>query len=177
MTEPTTTDGTTTETSGSTSTAGDEFTPITSQEDLNRVIGERVKRAESKFGDYKDLKAKASKYDELEQANKTEIEKATERVTKAEAEVATIPAKVAQGLREHLVALHKIDADDAELFLTANDPELLLKQVDRLMGRTAERSAEERRNGARVSREGANSKPTEGEDREAVRGLFGGANT
>ena len=42
-------------------------------------------------------------------------------------------------LREHLVALHEIDKDDAELFLTATDPELLLKQVTRLVGQSDKR--------------------------------------
>ena len=47
--------------------AAEEFKPITSQDDLNRIIGERVKRV--KLVDYDDLKKKAAKLDEIEAAN------------------------------------------------------------------------------------------------------------
>ena len=171
-TTSTTTDGT--DTSGTTSAAGDEFTPITSQEDLNRVLESRLKREREKYADYKDLKTKAAKLDEIEQANKSEIEKATEKVAAAEAELATIPQKVAEQLRTHLVALHKIPDDDAELFLTANDPELLLKQVDRLMARDVDAAETKRTKGNLVRREGATTtKPADDEMRKFTRGLFG----
>ena len=64
-----------------------EFTPITSQEDLNRVIGERIKSVKAKFADYGDLKAKASRLDEIEQASKSELEKAQERIAELEGTV------------------------------------------------------------------------------------------
>lgn len=153
--------------SGATPAADGEFTPITSQDELNRIIGERVKRA--KPADYNDLKAKAARLDEIEQANKSEIEKATERVTKAEAEVAQIPAKVAEALRTHLVARHEIDKDDAELFLTANDPELLLKQVDRLLAQSSARKPTNH-----VPREGASPAADESNDAIFARGLLSG---
>ena len=159
-------------TSGSTSTAGDEFKPITSQEELNKVVGERVKREAAKYSDYKDLKAKASLLDDLEQASKSEIERAMDRVTAAEAEVAKVPNLVADALRTHLVALHKINEDDAELFLTATDPELLLKQVQRLTGREAERSEERKKNGNTNPREGTNPKPEDDEMRAFARSVF-----
>ena len=44
-----------------------DFKPITSQDDLNRIIGERVARAKAKYADYEDVKAKAARLDELEQ--------------------------------------------------------------------------------------------------------------
>lgn len=84
----------------------------------------------------RDLKSKASRLDEIEEANKSEAEKAADRIAKAEQEAASVPAKVATALREHLVGLHEIDKDDAELFLTATEPELLLKQVTRLLARS-----------------------------------------
>lgn len=175
MPEPTTTDGSSTE-GGSTSTADtDNFTPITSQEEFDKALKPRLERERSKYGDYKDLKEKASKYDELEQANKSEIEKATERVAKAEAEVATLPAKVAEALREHLVALHEISAEDAELFLTATDPELLVKQVNGLIGRAGAANEAARKNGNWSPREGTNP-PAGGDnnDAEFAASLLGG---
>lgn len=140
---------------GTTST-GNAFTAITTQADLDKVIGDRLARERGKFADYADLKTKADEFDRLAEANKTEIEKATDRVTKAEAEVAKVPNLVADALRTHLIALHKIDADDAELFLTATDPALLIKQVEHLTGRVQDRKTK----GNHVPREGRN--PTSG---------------
>jgi hypothetical protein len=131
------------------------FTPPASQEELNRIIGERVTRERAKFSDYSDLKAKAARVDELEG-----------KASEADAAIAEVPSKVAAELRTHLVALHKIDADDADLFLTASDPTLLLKQVERLVGRG-------KKTGNHVPREGAtNPPPPEDEMRQFARSLF-----
>jgi hypothetical protein len=147
------------------------FTPITSQDDLNRVIADRVQRERNKFADYNDLKAKAGKFDEIDQANKSEIEKANDRAAKAEAEAAKVPGLVAAQLREHLVKLHGITGEDAELFLTATDPELLLKQVDRLVDRGSQRKKSNH-----VPREGSNPASSGGDDmRSFTNELFGRA--
>ena len=87
----------------------------------------------------KDNADAAKRLAEIEESQKSEAEKAADRIAKAESEVASVPAKVADALREHLVALHEIDKDDAELFLTATEPELLLKQVTRLVGQSDKR--------------------------------------
>jgi len=63
-----------------------EFTPITTQDDLDRVVGERLARERAKFADYGDLKAKAQRFDEIEEKNKTELQKLQERAEKAEKE-------------------------------------------------------------------------------------------
>lgn len=144
------------------------YTPPATQQDLDRIITERVKRVESKFADVKDARAKAAEYDKLVEANKSEAQKAQERITAAEAEVASIPAKVSAALRDHLVALHEINAEDAELFLTATDPELLLKQVSRLTGRESTR----KKQGNHVPGEGTNPTAPKDEQREFVGKLF-----
>lgn len=143
---------------GSTSDAGSEFKPPASQEELNKLIGERVDRERKKYADYKDLQTKAAEYDKLADANKSEIEKANEKATKAEAELAKVPTLVADGLKQHLVKLHEIGDDDARLFLTATDPEVLLEQVTRLLARSAESDAERKKNGPRVPGEGRTTK-------------------
>jgi hypothetical protein len=84
----------------------------------------------------KELKAKAARLDAIEESQKSESERMADKIAKAEAEAATVPARVADALRAHLIQLHAIDEQDAELFLTAQDPELLLKQIDRLVART-----------------------------------------
>lgn len=51
-------------------------TPRTfSQDDVNRLIDERLKREREKYADYTDLKAKAAKWQEHEDAQKSELEK------------------------------------------------------------------------------------------------------
>jgi hypothetical protein len=103
----------------------------------------------------------AKRLAEIEDSQKTETEKAAERIAKAEAEVAAVPTKVAAALRDHLIILHEIDQDDAELFLTANEPDLLLKQVTRLVGQSDKR----KKNGNVVVREGATPTPSGSDDK------------
>ena len=51
----------------------DEFTPITSQEQLDQVIKGRIERAQAKaverFADYDEIKAKAAEYDKSQEAS------------------------------------------------------------------------------------------------------------
>jgi hypothetical protein len=153
---------------GTPAAGGDSFTAITTQADLDKVVGDRVARERGKYADYDDLKNKAAEFDKLADANKSEVEKANDKAAKAQAEVDKLPAKVAEALKPHLTAMHKISDEDAELFLTATDPELLLKQVNGLVGRT-----QQSKNKHRVATEGTHvSAPTEDEERAAARKLF-----
>lgn len=114
--------------------------------------------------------AAAKKLADLEDASKTDAERAAERIAKAEAEVASVPAKVAEALKSHLMALHNIDAEDAELFLTATDPEVLIKQVSRLVFQT---DGKRRSKSNVVPNEGKNPQAATDDMREFTRGLFG----
>ena len=49
------------------------------QAELDAIVGERLKRDRAKYADYEDMKAKAEKYDQMEEANKSELQKAIER--------------------------------------------------------------------------------------------------
>ena len=49
------------------------------QAELDAIVSDRLKRDRAKYADYDDLKAKAEKYDELDEANKSELQKAVER--------------------------------------------------------------------------------------------------
>lgn len=75
------------------------------QAELDNIIDKRFARMMEKFGDYDELKEKASKLDEIEEANKSELQKATEKAEKLQneldslkkaAEVRSIRDKVAQ---------------------------------------------------------------------------------
>lgn len=58
------------------------------QEQVNQMIADRVKREQAKYADYETLKAKAGKYDEAQNASKTEIEKLTEKLGSLETQLA-----------------------------------------------------------------------------------------
>lgn len=49
------------------------------QTELDEIVKARVAKERAKFGDYEALQQKASKLDEIEEANKSELQKATER--------------------------------------------------------------------------------------------------
>lgn len=57
------------------------------QAELDAIVRDRLKREREKYADYDSLKEKASKYDEYEQASKSELEKATERANALQAEL------------------------------------------------------------------------------------------
>ena len=148
--------------------AADEFKPITSQDDLNKVISDRVARERAKYADYKDVKAKAARLDEIEQANQTEAEKAAKRVAELEAELNNTRR---DSLRLKIASAHGInDADDIDLFLTGTDEETLTRQAKRL----ADRETDRKKQGNRAPNEGTNSPSKDSAELETVRGLFGG---
>lgn len=70
-----------------------KFESITTQEALDKIIGARIYEERAKFKDYEDLKSKATKFDEMEEANKTELEKLAEKVAKQESEIKSYKAK------------------------------------------------------------------------------------
>ncbi len=118
----------------------------------------------------KDNAVAAKRLTELEESQKTEAEKVADRIAKADAEVTAVPSKVSDALRSHLVDLHEISDEDAELFLNAQDPETLLKQASRLLGR----AKEARKGGNHVPREGRTTPTTAASDeKQFVTDLFG----
>jgi dihydroorotase-like cyclic amidohydrolase len=87
-TEPTTTVSVTTEPKS--------FT----QDQVNAMVAEAKRKASEKFANYGDLKTKAEQFDALQEQNKTEVQKATERAEQAErraqeAEARSLKADVA----------------------------------------------------------------------------------
>lgn len=57
------------------------------QADVDKIVTERLTRERVKYSDYEDLKNKAAKLDEIEEANKTELQKATERAEALQGEL------------------------------------------------------------------------------------------
>lgn len=75
--------------------------------------------------------------DDLDAANKSEIEKATEARQKAEQER---DAARAEALRFKVASKHGISDEDAELFLTGSDEDTLTRQAQRLAARDEDAS-------------------------------------
>lgn len=57
------------------------------QDEVNKIVGDRLVREREKFADYEAIKEKAAKFDEMEEAQKTELEKAQERANKLQSEL------------------------------------------------------------------------------------------
>lgn len=60
------------------------------QDEVNGIVSERLKRVEAKYEDYDQLKEKAAKLDKIEEENKTELERATERAAELQGELDTL---------------------------------------------------------------------------------------
>lgn len=98
------TEGTTTQTTSMESSGGGSEPRTFTQEDVDRIVKERLSRAKATPpADYEDLKAKAAKYDELEAANKSDIERANDAAARAKTEAADWKAKyeAMEAEREH----------------------------------------------------------------------------
>lgn len=129
-----------------------------------------VKTLALQKAEIKDLKGKAARLSEIEEAQKTDAEKTADRIAKAEAEVATVPAKVCSALKPFLLELNpEIDSEKADLFLTATDPDLLMKQWAQLVELSGKR-----KNTNTVPREGATTESADTDEVAFARDLFGG---
>ena len=93
------------------------FRTINSQEELDRVLSERLRRERAKFADYAQLRQKAEEFDRLTEAQKTEAERLTARLTEAEQRVQSLRDRVRErSLRSTVVELsNKLGIVDAEV--------------------------------------------------------------
>lgn len=129
---------------------------------------ETVEALKAKLDSYKEIARKnekrakenaeaARELEEIKQSQMTDAERISRLEDKAKQAIDSVPSLVADALRSHLVELHQIDTEDAELFLTATDPELLLKQVARFVGKSDQKST-----GNHVPVEGRTPNPAKG---------------
>lgn len=68
------------------------------QEEVNSIVQERLFKERKKYENFDEYKEKASKFDEMEEANKSELQKANERALALEAELNNL--KSANEIRE-----------------------------------------------------------------------------
>ena len=84
---------------------------VFTQTEMDAIIGERLKRDRAKYADYEELKAKAAKFDEAEEAGKSELQKAVEERDRLKAEVEKFKAEKERAeLVAKAAAEHKVDA-------------------------------------------------------------------
>lgn len=70
--------------------AAETETRTFTQDEVNAIVNDRLGREKAKYSDYEAMKAKAAKFDELEEANKTELQKASEKVSALQDELNAI---------------------------------------------------------------------------------------
>lgn len=104
------------------------FTQAAVDELIGKVRSEERRKATSRYGDYDDLKTKA-----------TELEETQARLAEVQALADAVPSQVTESLRNHIVDIHQIDEETADLFLTATDPDRLLKQAAALVNKRTPR--------------------------------------
>ena len=104
----------------------EQFEPIVSQEALDKIIQARIARERAKFADYDELKAKAEKLAEFEESQKTEAQKAQERLEAAEKRAAELELKAA---RAEVAAAKGVPAE----LLTGSTQEELEASADALI--------------------------------------------
>lgn len=138
------------------------------QSDVNAIVEDRLGRERKKYSDYDELKAKADKYDQLENANKTELQKERERADAAEAKLQSYTkAEAARQIREDVAKEKGIPAH----LLTGATKEECEKQADELIAWGKPKTYPQTK---RTSSNNTNSSSSENDAyREWARNMFG----
>lgn len=118
----------------------DGFKAITSQDELNKLIGARIGAVKNQYADYDDLKTKAAEFDKLAEANKSELQKALDAAKAADEKAAQAEAKATAA---ELVALRSDVAREKNVpvsALTGSTKEELEKAADTLIAWRGDKS-------------------------------------
>ena len=97
------------------------FEPPATQAELDKIIEKHLTAERARYADYDDLKAKAARLDEAEQAGKTELQKAQEKLEAALAENTALKTRALAG---EVAAAKKLPAGAAEFLAGATRAEL-----------------------------------------------------
>lgn len=100
------------------------------QDELNAIVNDRLGREKAKYGDYEAMKAKAAKLDEIEEASKSELQKANEKATALEDELKTLKkANEIRSIRDEVAKEMNVPAN----LLTAETKEDCMVQAKSLL--------------------------------------------
>ena len=109
-----------------TETAEKTFT----QAEVDAIVGDRLKRDRAKYADYEELKEKAGRLDAIEEAAKSELQKATERAAALQTELDTMKrADAVRQIRESVAAETGVPA----YLITAETEEEAKKQAEEIL--------------------------------------------
>ena len=124
------------------------------QAEMDAVISERLNRERLKYQDYDQLKEKAAKFDQAEEANKSEVQKATERAASLEAELNALKkSEEIRSIREKVAKEKNVPAE----LLSGDTEETCKAQADKLLefakpnGYPTVKDGGEANNGGKVS--------------------------
>lgn len=100
------------------------------QAEMNQIVQERLARERAKFEGYDELKAKAAKYDEMEEANKTELQKAQDEAAQLKEKISKMEkAKEISELRTKIATEKGVPVD----LLTGETQEACEQQADGIL--------------------------------------------
>lgn len=101
------------------------------QSEMDAIISDRLKRERAKYSDYEDLKAKATAFDEAEEANKSDLQKANEKAESLQAQLdALTKANEERELREKISTETGVPAN----LLRGSNEDDLRKQAEGIKG-------------------------------------------
>lgn len=100
------------------------------QTEMDAIIRDRLSRERSKYADYDDIKAKAQKFDEAEEASKSELQKVTERANALQAQLDTLTkANAIRSIRDKVAAETGVPSD----LLSGDTEEACKAQAEKLI--------------------------------------------
>jgi hypothetical protein len=118
------------------------------QTEVDKIVADRIARERKKYADYDELKKKAARLQQIEDANKSELDKAKDRETSLQVELQRY--KVAE-IRRAAASAAGLDSDLADL-ITAADEEEAAEQARKIAERLkVPAKAPDLRQGARTS--------------------------
>ena len=100
------------------------------QAEVDAIVGDRLKRDRAKYADYDALKEKAGKYDELQEANKTELQKVTDKANSLEKELEALKsANTIRDIRAGVAERYNLPAS----LITGTTEEECTKQAEAII--------------------------------------------
>ena len=112
---------------------GEGFKAPSSQEELDRIIQKRLDRERSKFADYDDLKSKADKLREFEEAQKTAEQKREEELEKLRVRASELESELSKKDRDILAQKVAADKGVAVRWITGDTKEDMESSADEFL--------------------------------------------
>ena len=126
------------------------------QDEMNKIVSERVKKERAKYEGFDEIKNKAAKFDELQEASKSELQKAEDKASKLEKELNDM--KAAETIRKAKANVSEETGIPVEL-LSGETEEACKEQAEAIKQYVAQEIERAKMNGYPVVRDAGESKP------------------